>query len=273
MEEIPLFFSNGIYELFGIRYGPEKENLHEGFVFIDPFAEEKLWAQRVMVSFARQLCSLGYTVLRFDFMGHGASDGHFEEATIDTRIADIKCAVEFLKENSGEISSVGLLGLRFGATLTMLATEEIPDVSHLILWDPVINGEKYMKEILRANLVTQTAVYKEIRYTRDDLVEQMKNGGKINIEGYHIAYPFFEQASTIDLLTVNNGFDGSGLLVNINKGKAKLGRNVEQFRERYKNFTVSSVLEEPFWKEIKTYYPSAKNLSESTIKWLMEKHA
>ena len=54
MEEC-YFFNNKRYRLFGHMYRPdniEKEN-GCGIVICDPFAEEKLWSQRVMVNFAR----------------------------------------------------------------------------------------------------------------------------------------------------------------------------------------------------------------------------
>ena len=75
MKEKPFIFPNGSYNLFGILHEPEIESNGEGFVFCSPFAEEKLWAHRVFVNFARELARLGYTVLRFDYMGHGDSEG------------------------------------------------------------------------------------------------------------------------------------------------------------------------------------------------------
>jgi hypothetical protein len=70
-------------------YFPSDPPKREGYIFVDAFAEEKLWSQRVMVSFARKMALLGYPVLRFDVMGHGDSDGEFKNATIPSILSDI----------------------------------------------------------------------------------------------------------------------------------------------------------------------------------------
>jgi alpha/beta superfamily hydrolase len=138
--ETPFFFSNGLYKLFGMLYEPEIEYNNEGFVFCDPFAEEKLWAQRVMVNFARELAVRGYSVLRFDYLGTGDSEGDFEECSIETKLSDIRCAVRTLCEKVKGIKSIGLLGLRFGATLAVLAANIEKKVKSLVLWEPALNA-------------------------------------------------------------------------------------------------------------------------------------
>jgi alpha/beta superfamily hydrolase len=161
MSETPFYFPNGNYQLFGILYRPEKMVRDTGFVFVHPFAEEKLWTQRVYVNFARELAQHGYPVLRFDEMGHGDSEGNFEESTIETRLSDINSAIAQIRKDIPEIKKIGLLGLRFGATLASLAAEKSELIHQLILWEPIVDGEKYMQEMLRINLTTQTAVYKK----------------------------------------------------------------------------------------------------------------
>ena len=71
--ETPLFFENGAYRLFGVLHQPAGPPSGAGWVFCHPFAEEKLWTQRVYVSFARMLASRGAWVLRFDAMGNGGT--------------------------------------------------------------------------------------------------------------------------------------------------------------------------------------------------------
>ena len=129
MKETPFFFPNDPYNLFGILHEPEVEPNGEGFVFCHPFGEEKLWSHRVFVNFARKLAQIGYTVLRFDYMGHGDSDGNFSDATIETRISDIVAAVCWLKDNNSNVNSVSLLGLRLGATLASLTCEQFEGIS------------------------------------------------------------------------------------------------------------------------------------------------
>ena len=121
----PFFFANGTYRLFGILHVPEKRSRGTGYVLCYPFAEERLWAQRVYVDFARELARRGDPVLRFDFMGNGDSEGTFEEADVETWLSDIACAVRTLKAKAPGLDDVGLIGLRFGATLAALAAERM----------------------------------------------------------------------------------------------------------------------------------------------------
>ena len=107
-------------------------------MFCHPFAEEKLWSHRVFVNFARELVKIGYTVLRFDYMGHGDSDGKFEESSIETRVSDIKCALQLLREKINDKSKINLLGLRLGATLAAIVAEAAENINRLILWKKII---------------------------------------------------------------------------------------------------------------------------------------
>jgi uncharacterized protein len=138
--ELPFFFLNEGYRLFGVLHNVSGKTKKEGFIFCAPFAEEKLWAHRVFVSFARFLAEKGYPVLRFDYMGHGDSEGDFEISSVQTMISDINCAAQILQERIPSIESLGFLGLRFGATLALLAASLENRPKKLILWEPIIDG-------------------------------------------------------------------------------------------------------------------------------------
>jgi|MTBAKSStandDraft_2_1061841.scaffolds.fasta_scaffold55995_2 exosortase A-associated hydrolase 2 len=268
MTETSLFFPNNNYQLFGVLHEPGENSRKEGFVFVHPFAEEKLWAHRVLVNFARVLAKEGYTVLRFDFMGHGDSDGDFQDSSVETRLSDIEAALHTLKTQSSGLNMVGILGLRFGATLAALAAEQFPGINKLILWEPVLEGDSYMQQILRSNLATQNAVYKEIRYTREQLIRILIEGKTINFDGYELAYPFFEQVSSINLLTNNLSFSENSLILQIEKAKKGLNKKYVILQNKYKKAELLAVTEEPFWKETKFFCSRAENLYNTTISWL-----
>jgi len=268
VKETPFFFPNGSYNLFGILHEPETVPNGEGFVFCHPFAEEKLWSHRVFVNFARELAKIGYTILRFDYMGHGDSDGKFVESSIETRIADIKCALQLVRGKFGPEIKISLLGLRLGATLAALVAEEESDVNRLILWDPIINGQKYMKQMLRINIATQSAVYKEIRFNSEALIQKMKQGETTNIDGYEISWPFFEQTQKINLLDMEKRFPEEAMLIQISKKAGKFKKNIEKLQSLYPNCDLSIVVEDAFWSEIRVYYYKADNLFQETLNWL-----
>lgn len=269
MNETSFFFDGNGYRLFGVVHDPEVKAKSCGFVFCHPFAEEKLWTHRVFVNFARSLAQKGYHVLRFDYMGNGDSEGEFADSSVETCLADIHSAVVWLQANRSVEAGTGLLGLRFGATLASIAAERYKDLSHLVLWEPVINGAKYMKEMLRINLTTQSAVYKEVLYNTEALVTMMKNGQSVNIDGYEVRWPLYQQANEINLVSDLKLFQGPVLIVQINR-ETDLGiGRMQTLVDRYAKAFASQAVEEPFWKEIRRYYTKAENLFDVTLSWMM----
>jgi exosortase A-associated hydrolase 2 len=268
MFETPFFFPNGNYRLFGVLHEALQPAKKEGFVFCAPFGEEMLWAHRLFVNFARELARRGYPVLRFDYMGNGDSEGDFEECSVETKISDILCAMRILKGKACKIESVGLIGLRFGATLALLAASNKEDVKKLILWEPIIDCSAYMRELLRINLATQTSVYKEIRENTDTLISRMKVGKTVNIEGYEMSWEFYKQSIGVSLLEEKKPMPAPTLLINIVKKPGAISQAFKTLTLSLPSATFLQVQEEPFWKEIRQYYPRGHNLFSETLSWL-----
>jgi exosortase A-associated hydrolase 2 len=266
--ETPRFFQNGSYRFFGILHEPALAPTGYGWVFCHPFAEEKLWTQRVYVSFARALAARGSWVLRFDAMGNGDSEGRFAESSVESTLSDIDCAIRLLKQSGGRNLGIGLVGLRLGATFAALAAERHPDLAKLILWEPITDGARYMQEMLRVNLTTQTAVYKEIRHSREDLVRMMKDGQTVNVDGYDLGYPYYEQASAIKLNEGTKRFAGQCLIVQIGKEGQPIRPDLKALQGTYRSANLRQAVEEPFWKEIKRWYGEAPNVFDVTLAWL-----
>lgn len=268
MPETHFFFPNGKYRLFGVLHEAKSNPKREGFVFCAPFAEEKLWAHRVMLNFARILADSGYHVLRFDYMGNGDSEGEFEESSFDTMMSDTECAINALRKQIRGVESVNLLGLRFGATVAALVAEKSDDINKLVLWEPILNGSSYMREMLRINLSTQTAVYKKILHNTDALVQTMKEGKTVNVDGYEMAWRLYEQIEKIDLLERRNAFDIPALIVQISRKETDASPLFVKLKNRYSICQIAVSVEEPFWKEIRHYYSKANNLYQVTRNWL-----
>lgn len=116
-------------------------------LLVNPFGEEASRAHRIYRVLATQLERAGYATLRFDLSGTGDSSGEARDATIEQWLRDLATASAELRKSSGA-PRVALVGLRFGATLAALATlrgELRP--RHLVLWDPVVSGAAYLREL------------------------------------------------------------------------------------------------------------------------------
>lgn len=276
MNEKPFYFTNNGYRLFGVLHIPEnrlkRKSGRVGIVFCGPFAEESLWAHRAMVNFARDLANHSYWVLRFNPMGEGDSEGNFEDATVETRISDIQKAVEVLKEESGA-TRIGLLGLRFGGALAALASGLRKDIEFLVLWNPVVNGEKYFQECLRSNIATQMTTYGKVKMNRKQITEDLLKGNPANIEGYPIAYEFYNQISKLNLLAGKDFYARRTLIVQSDKKKvfkadADLQALYEKLLKNQQSVEFKLIQEQPFWTEVNEYVKSAELLFSLTQGWV-----
>lgn len=274
--ETPLFFSNENYRLFGVLHIPDnrKDRIFNGspsVLLCHPFAEEKLTTHRIYVNFARFLTEKGISCFRFDYMGHGDSEGNFEESTVESRLSDINCAINQFR-NKTEISKLILLGFRFGGTLAAMAGKE-STVDSTIMISPIVSGNEYMNQCLRSNLTTQMATYKRIIKTREDLVNDLRNGEVVNFEGYLITRALFEQIISIDLLKLNEKFSSNSLVLQLVKSEySPDDKKMYAFHNHLKTLEINTffhkAVEVPVWKDLKTYTTKPASIFQPTFEWI-----
>ena len=265
MSELPFFFEGRSARLFGV--------LHEAapgrgvpFVFCHPFGEEKLWTHRVFVTFARRLAERGHPVLRFDCTGNGDSGGDFSATSVTSMEADIQTAIDLLKARVSA-PRVALLGLRLGATLAARVADGRGDVERIVLWSPIVDGQRYMQDLLRINVTTQMAVYKAVRLDREQLAAELRAGGTVNVDGYEIGGRFFDELSALTL-TGPRRFIGPCLIVQVDRPGARPAAELQQLGAAYHGAQARLAEESLFWKEIDRFYDAAPSLFAATEGWL-----
>lgn len=145
---VKVHYFGGSPNLFGAFHSPQRLRARSASVLlVNPFGEEAARAHRIYRVLATQLERAGYATLRFDLSGTGDSAGEASAATIEQWLRDLSTASAELRKSSGA-PRVAMVGLRFGATLAALATwrgELRP--RHLVLWDPVVSGAAYLREL------------------------------------------------------------------------------------------------------------------------------
>jgi exosortase A-associated hydrolase 2 len=266
--ESPFFFGGSRDRRFAMWHAPGAPVRGDVFVLCHPFGEEKLWAHRVLVSFARELASRGHAVLRFDYRGNGDSDGEFADSSVSSALEDLNAAIDVARERTGA-SSVGLVGLRWGATLASQAAEARQDVGTLVLWAPIVDGSRYVQELLRINLTTQMSVFREIRWDRATLAEQLREGRTANVDGYDLSLRMHDELSQVNLVEGSKGFAGRCLIVQIERSQpVRPGPDLEALCRQYPSASLMQVEEDPFWREIERFYDRAPNLFARTLEWL-----
>lgn len=151
----PFFFGTRQRRLFGV-YSPARASASgavgssrtRAVVLCAPWGQEYLRAHRAIKQLATLLNQAGVHVLRFDWFGTGDSAGEMLDASLAGWQADLETAIDELKDTT-DAARVGLVGLRLGGTLAACVAARRPkDVDSLVLWDPVVSGEAYLKELL-----------------------------------------------------------------------------------------------------------------------------
>jgi len=124
------------------------------------------------------------STLRFDFFGHGESEGEFKDITISEAVDNILNAISFLKKPG--YSRIGLFGSSFGGIASIMAASKTNDLFILALKSPVSNYEE--KEL---------ATEKE-----EELKDWKEKGYRYYVSGdgrkLRINYTFFEDFKNND---------------------------------------------------------------------------
>jgi hypothetical protein len=108
-------------------------------LLVGPLLEEGRCAHRAMHRAAVAMAAGGATVLRVELAGTGNSDG---EASMDGWLANLRAGIDWLRAR-GEAPLV-VIGCRAGA---LLAARVAEGADRLVLWQPVLSGKSYLREI------------------------------------------------------------------------------------------------------------------------------
>lgn len=142
----PFYFGEPGRRLFGVVHEPvTAPTKNSAVVLCAPLWQEAVRAQRVLRQLGVRLARAGSFTFRFDYYGTGDSEGDTEAGDVESWLTDIGAAVEEAKKAKG-VARVTLLGLRFGASLAALAAAARTDVDRLVLWEPVVDGRKFLDQ-------------------------------------------------------------------------------------------------------------------------------
>ncbi len=116
---------------------------------------------------------------RFDFFGHGESEGKFEDITISEAVDDTIQAISFLRQHG--FKKIALFGSSFGGMAALLAASKLPDLNCLVLKSPVSD---YLGKISAKEDKVDVEQWK-----KDGFIWHETKRGKLRLN-----YSFFEDA-------------------------------------------------------------------------------
>jgi alpha/beta superfamily hydrolase len=184
----PHFFGDDDARLYGI-YAEARAAASQPRAVLAcyPIAGEYMRAHRAFRQLTTLLTRKGVHVMRFDYFGTGDSLGDFDDASVARWRADIGAASAELRELSGA-SHVAAVGLRLGATMALLASEELPEIDQVVLWDPIVDGAAYVRELESKHVEEQTG-------RRGDA----STSGMIGVNGFGLPRAVRDEIAAIDL--------------------------------------------------------------------------
>jgi exosortase A-associated hydrolase 2 len=169
-------------------------------VYLHPFAEEMNRSRRMAALAARALAARGVAVLQIDLLGCGDSSGDFGDACWEDWRADVRHAVAWLRERSGQ--APGLWGLRTGALLALDCARE-SDCPRLLLWQPVHSGGACLTQFLRLQLAADMLDQQQAaRTTTAALRAILRAGTPLEIAGYTLAPAMADALDALDSKTL-----------------------------------------------------------------------
>jgi len=177
-----IFFKNSKgNRLCGILSNPTSQEEKPIIILCHGFSTSK--EGRTYVRLEEILNKHAVSTFRFDFFGHGESEGKFEEITTFEAVDDIQNAIRFLRESG--YKKIGLVGSSFGGMASIIEAGKTDDLYVLALKSPVSD-------------------YMGLIHTRVDEqdIKNWKEKGVIDVTGVDgetriLDYSFYEEAEKV----------------------------------------------------------------------------
>lgn len=188
-EEVEFF--GGTQRLFGCVHVP-RSGAEAGLVVCSPVASEfeKNYRRETLLAWA--LASRGVAVGRFHYRGVGHSDGDSEAVSIDGMIEDAAAAADHLIERTG-VTRLAFLGTRLGAVVAG-AMARRHDGAPLALWEPVVDGTQYFREVFRAGFMADLRQRRGASPSQEAVVARLGSEGRVDVVGYTVGRALYESA-------------------------------------------------------------------------------
>jgi len=207
-EHEPAYFGRS-RELFGCLHAPAlPQRTGRAVLICPPIAAEYVRCHRPLRLLAAMLAGAGLPVLRFDYFGTGDSLGDLEDASLERWLDDISQAVRYLRGRTRAMQ-VALVGVRVGASLAARFHFEREPLRQLVLWDPVVEGQRFVDE-LREQSAGHMHWMEETRGERPDSVPSY---GPLDLLGFRFSAPLLDELSSLSLKSAQGDARGRVMIL------------------------------------------------------------
>lgn len=251
----PFFFGEEGKKLFGVYHPPMiRSECNAGIVLCYPMGIEYFRCHHIYTKLANILASAGIHVLRFDFFSCGDSDGDDYEATIGQWISDISSAVELLR-SSYNLRAIHLFGCRLGGCLASMCGSELGNIDKIILWDPIVSGTDYLKELAKLHQHWQLKTYGR-------LLTEAEN----EVLGFMISDELAGGLKKIDLMTIESPPAHDVFLIeSVPDPKTEYS---EHLRRLVQHFSYKHISLPGMWSDLEKIVTTEAQFLKDAINWL-----
>jgi pimeloyl-ACP methyl ester carboxylesterase len=215
-----------------------------GYVFCHSFGIEQVHLGRVEVMVSRALARSGFPVLRYHGQGYGESEGDVRDITLSSHLADAADAVSLMREQAG-VERVGLVGARFGGTVAALVADR-SGASDLVMWDPVVDGARYMSSLFRQRALAGIAGQAKDGPSIKDMKQALQTEGWTDLGGLPLSKLAYDEVSGVNLQRDVTGFRGRSLALSVTANgepSPELSALAEHLRSLGGDCTLTAVMD------------------------------
>lgn len=247
MIEMNLLSSRGKNMVCLIEYADVNIKGKKTIIFKHGFCGNKITPHRLAVNLSHQLVAEGFTVVRFDCVGAGDSEGDWHDMTISGEVTDYKHVIHWVVDNLNP-QKLMLWGYSMGGLETAICSKEV-DVAGLLFWSPVSQPYACFKHLLGDELFAKGLSGEDIIFTGDrvgreffrDLNDKSIQALDI-IKGFTKPAYFIHGEKDIDVLASNT----QNYLNVLPQAKAHIIKNATHYFEKWDE-------QEELWSYSKKY--------------------
>lgn len=190
MIEANILHSRGKDMVCLVEYAKQQYRGKKVIVYKHGFCGNKITPHRMIVNLSHQLIEDGYTIVRFDCVGSGDSEGGPQYMTIPGHLQDYKRVLHWVTDTL-KPEKLMLLGYSMGGIETSLCCREVP-IDGILFWSPCSNSCQCFRHLIG-----------------DSLFEQGRAGKDVDFGGDRVGKEFFIDLDKdeLDPLKAIKGFD------------------------------------------------------------------
>ena len=178
---------------------------------------------------AKNLQQNGIATLRFDFNGHGKSDGQFQDMTVLNEIEDLKDVIRWSQEQAW-VKDISLLGHSQGGVVVSMTAGELGDkvIKSVVLMAP---AAVLRDDALRGN--TMGAHYNPWNLTSDYV--------QLPMRGLKLGRKYIETALNLPIYETAMNYPGPALILHGTHDQMVPYTYGERYHQNYKNSTLQLI--------------------------------